>query len=734
MSSLLPGWVKLLEAVPDRPGRDLPPPLVVGTPDLPRLAERIQLVTDAASAEELLVALRAVDVSAVAVSVACEGRKAFELRSGRAWKDIRSRRPVLATIAVWAQRPDAPSLVLRAALDLRQEAVAEALGAILRMRVVHVFHDAKPALFALWALGLDPDLHQLVDTWVVAACLELGRFHERALPADPLVANSIAAARSLEQQQEEALSLLGQAAKYGIATPSSRAQSDLEAELVRRLRANGLDRHLAELAVADAETILRVYAAQQRNIVAHGLHAHLHTVEFPFAIANARMQWRGVAIDKPAREALRAGAIRAAEHHEAILRRHGLRQTASGSELERVLRELGIADVLRRDGQLCLDDGLLKENEGVHEVIRAFRLQRKHRRLAGEEWMLGLLDGADGRVHPDHRQLAAATGRSSCADPNIAGIGRELRPIAIAPAGQALVELDYEQVEVGVAAAEHDDPDLIAAYNAGDVYSVIAQRLFANQLDAEARAIDGARFKAEHAELRDKAKTMVLATLYGIQAPSLARKLGISERKAEGELQRLLELYPTLRQRFDESVSYGLTKRYASTVTGLRRRLPEGEAPRGWVKNLLRNTPIQGSAAIVFKRAIVELERAFRGSDVWLVLPVHDSILIECPRERVDEVADEAARLMRHALRSIYPRLTPRVSVNASAPHCWNKDSHADSLLNFLEDPDYKIGRTPKRRATTCSIAAPGCRAHRIAYRTGWRGVADRELRLMALA
>jgi hypothetical protein len=76
----------------------------------------------------------------------------------------------------------------------------------------------------------------------------------------------------------------------------------------------------------------------------------------------------------------------------------------------------------------------------------------------------------------------------------------------------------------------------------------------------------------------------------------------------------------------------------------------------------------------------------------------------------------------------------PRVSVNAIAPHCWNKDGHADSLLNFLDDPDFKIGRLPVQRHPTCSAAAPGLRVSQIAFRSGWKGVAERSIRLAICA
>ena len=98
----------------------------------------------------------------------------------------------------------------------------------------------------------------------------------------------------------------------------------------------------------------------------------------------------------------------------------------------------------------------------------------------------------------------------------------------------------------------------------------------------------------------------------------------------------------------------------------------------------MRNTPIQGGAAVVFKRALIDLDRAFRGTSVWLVMQVYDSVLIECERAEMEAVAERAAAVMRAALRSSYPALDPKVDVNCSRPGCWNKDGDAGSLDRFL--------------------------------------------------
>jgi hypothetical protein len=162
--------------------------------------------------------------------------------------------------------------------------------------------------------------------------------------------------------------------------------------------------------------------------------------------------------------------------------------------------------------------------------------------------------------------------------------------------------------------------------------------------------------------------------------------------EAEKQRERFLGLYPTLARGLEDSIAFGLARRYATTVSGLRRHANVKGRGSSWTRNFLRNTPIQGSAAVVFKRAVIALDQAFRGTDTRVVLPVHDAVLIECSIEDLDQICGRARTAMEDALRSIYPQLIPRVDVNRADPSCWNKDGHSDSLDRFLEDPAYKLG------------------------------------------
>ena len=568
---------------------------------------------------------------------------------------------------------------------------------LLRLRVPFVFHHVKAELFTFWSLGLDPEFQNLYDTHLAAACLHLGSHHRRSLGlGGEDDTEEICAEAELSRRKAHLLSLVGQCVHYGLSYPFSDSKDDLRDAFLQIEQGARLTDELLAYASADAEWTLRLYIAQQLAVLEAGLDHHLRTVEFPFAVANASMEWRGVHVNPDRRETLRRAATNAAEHFAEELRKYGIDPPGSVSKFLKAVEAAGLKKHFRRDGKPSTKKELLEELEDLHPAVRPFRLQRQYRRLASEEWLTGMLTGVDGRTHPCHRQLGADTGRNSCTAPNIAGIGKLFRPVVTAPPGRAVMELDYSQIEVGIAAAEHDDPDLIRAFNTGDVYSAMAQRFYLEQLTREEIALTPAEFKGRRPELRNAMKTFVLAVIYNIQARGIALRFETTVREAERERARFLDLFPILQRRLEESSSYGKVRGYSSVVSGLRRYVEGSKSANFWTRNFLRNTPIQGSAAVVFKAAVVRLHEAFRGTDTWLVLPVHDAILIECPKSDMEAVSERAAGIMEEAVRAYYPKLKPQVDVNMSHPDCWNKDGHAGSLEQFLADPTFRLDRPPQ--------------------------------------
>ena len=280
--------------------------------------------------------------------------------------------------------------------------------------------------------------------------------------------------------------------------------------------------------------------------------------------------------------------------------------------------------------------------------------------------------------------------------------GKLFRPIVTAESGNAILELDYSQVEMGIAGAEYDDAKLVYDYNSGDVYAGMAKRFFSDKLSADEQAMDSLTFKKCHRELRNQIKPLALAIMYNRMAESIALEFGLTLKEAQAQLDKFLNLYLDLKRALESSSSDGFFRGYAMTVSGLRRHVQKTGSASQWTKNFLRNTPIQGSAATVFKAAVAALDREFRKSGVKIILIVHDAVVIECPAEQLEAVAEKIEFVMAHVLRSYYPALTGKVDVNMDQPHCWNKDGEADSLEKFLTDPRFLLNHDllPPTRST----------------------------------
>ena len=208
-------------------------------------------------------------------------------------------------------------------------------------------------------------------------------------------------------------------------------------------------------------------------------------------------------------------------------------------------------------------------------------------------------------------------GKNTCSSPNLTGIGKIFRPVVIAPPDRAIIELDYKQMDVGILAGESGDEKLIEAYNSGDIYDYVGKRFYGNQYDRD--------------RLRPVMKETVLSIINNKQPKSIAKTLKIPEVQATALREGFLDLFPGARQTLEDFSGYGQLRGYASTVTGLNRHVDmEARKHRHWMQNFLRNTPIQGSAADIFKKALIDLDHHFAGTDTWIILPVHDAVVLEC--------------------------------------------------------------------------------------------------------
>ena len=283
---------------------------------------------------------------------------------------------------------------------------------------------------------------------------------------------------------------------------------------------------------------------------------------------------------------------------------------------------------------------------------------------------------------PRHRHLGAETGRNTISAPNLVGLSRNFRPIVTAPPGRAIIEADYAKIEVGIAAAEACDVELIAAFNSGDVYAAVARAFYWNRLTQDEQSMSLEAFKKVRGDLRNKIKVFVLATLHNMQDQAIADRFAVSLDTAKEQRAAFLSKYPGISKMMTDAEHAGRIRGFAPIIGGLKRHI----APDYNAANKHMNTPVQGGAGVVFRKAVTDLYQCFRGTSTQLILPVHDAVVVECDEENVETVSTMLRQFMCQSVKAYYPDLDPRIDVNASATHCWNKDGDARALDRFLQD------------------------------------------------
>ncbi len=327
----------------------------------------------------------------------------------------------------------------------------------------------------------------------------------------------------------------------------------------------------------------------------------------------------------------------------------------STPQLREVLFEQqGLPVIKRTKTGPSTDSSVLEElaMEG-HEIPRLMMEYRELEKLRSTyvDALPQLVLPRTGRIHTCFNQTVAATGRLSSSDPNLQNIpirtdlGREIRKGFIPADGYLFYRADYSQVELRILAHFSGDEPLVRAFNEGiDVHKQTASVVFGIPLD---QVTSGQR---------GQAKTINFATLYGQGAFSLARQLGVSRDEAKAFIDQYFERFSGVRAYLDGQVALAREKGFVETLMGRRRHIPELNAKnwnvRQFGERVAQNTPIQGTAADMIKKAMLDVTNALAEVDTGarLLLQVHDELLFEVPRGEEDDLAELVVSAMEGAM------------------------------------------------------------------------------------
>jgi DNA polymerase I len=410
-------------------------------------------------------------------------------------------------------------------------------------------------------------------------------------------------------------------------------------------------------AAEDADVTLRLHAALWPKLTSTPELARVYTdIERPLIRVLTQMEHAGVRVD--------AGLLRvqsqelasqmAKTEQAAYAAAGGPFNLGSPKQLQEVLYERLALPVRGKTqkGQPSTAEDVLAELAEEHELPRLVLEYRGLAKLKSTytDKLPAEIEPRTGRIHTSYHQAVAATGRLSSSDPNLQNIpirtpeGRRIRQAFVAPPGCKLIAADYSQIELRIMAHLSGDTGLLDAFaQERDIHRATAAEVFGTPLEA----VTG--------EQRRSAKAINFGLIYGMSAFGLARQLGIGRGEAQAYVDLYFQRYPGVKAYMDETRSTARRLGYVSTVFGRRLYLPEINARnpqrRQYAERSAINAPMQGTAADIIKRAMIEVAAwlAAHCPAARLIMQGHDELVVEAPAEAVDDVGAAVARLMEAA-------------------------------------------------------------------------------------
>jgi DNA polymerase-1 len=414
----------------------------------------------------------------------------------------------------------------------------------------------------------------------------------------------------------------------------------------------------AGVAGREAEAVLRLEEPMRRRLEAEGLLSVYATIELPLASVLADMEEAGVRVDA-ARLAVMSREMET-QIGELTKQIHALAKGEFNINSPAQLREVLFERLGLRSGKKTAKtraastaEDVLEELALVHELPQRILEYRAVQKLKSTyvDSLPQMIHPQTGRIHATHNQTVAATGRLSSTDPNLQNIpirtaeGRKIREAFVADPGHLLLSADYSQIELRILAHLSKDQTLLDTFRRGeDIHDRTSQEVF------------GPLSPLPPEEQRRRSKMVNYALLYGKTAFTLARDLGVSRREAERFIDSYFSRYPSVRRFLDSTVATARETGVVRTLLGRLRRLPELGSSNFQVRTEAErqavNTPIQGSAADLIKKAMLDLAAALRhrGLGARLILQIHDELLLEVPEQEGEEALALVKQVMENAL------------------------------------------------------------------------------------
>jgi len=427
-------------------------------------------------------------------------------------------------------------------------------------------------------------------------------------------------------------------------------------------------------AAQEASALLALAPLLEQRLAADELTPLLRGVELPLTRVLSAMERAGVRIDE------RKLAALSQEYERELVRIEGEIYALAGErfqinspkQLASVLFErLKLPPVKKTQTGFSTDESVLEQLSGQHALPAAILGWRRLAKLKSTyiDALPPLVDARTGRIHPTFNQIGAATGRLSSTHPNVQNIpirseeGVRIREAFIPAEGMQLLSADYSQVELRIVAHYSGDESLIDAFAKGeDVHRRTA---------AEVNGIEPEDVTPDQ---RAHAKAINFGIIYGSSAFGIANQLGIAQAEAQATIDRYFARYRGVRRFLDETVATAQQAGFVRTLLGRRRYLQDlrsrNRALRQAAERMAVNTVIQGTAADLIKKAMVEVQDALRdaGLRARMLLQVHDELVFEVPPSELAQLT----QLVKARMEGAYVLAVPLV-VDVGAGNNWRE-------------------------------------------------------------
>ncbi len=436
----------------------------------------------------------------------------------------------------------------------------------------------------------------------------------------------------------------------------------------------------SEYSAEDADVTLRLWAVLKPRLAAEHMTTVYETLERPLIDVLARMERRGISIDRQILSRLSGEFAQGMARLEAEIQELAGEPINIGSPKQIgdiLFGKMGVSGGKKTatgawsTAANVLEDLAEQGNTFAARILDWRQLQKL--KSTYTDALPEYVNPHTKRVHTSYSLAATTTGRLSSSEPNLQNIpvrneaGRKIRTAFVAASGNKIMSADYSQIELRVLAHMADIPQLKKAFADGhDIHAMTASEMFNVPLSEMT------------GEIRRRAKAINFGIIYGISAFGLANQLGISREEAGAYIRKYMERFPGIRDYMETTKKICREQGFVTTIFGRKCHYPRitasNPSERAFNERAAINAPIQGSAADIIRRAMVRMDSALVKAklDARMLLQVHDELVFEAPEDQIDATIAVVRKVMIDAPHPAVQLAVP-LQVDAKAAKNWDE-------------------------------------------------------------